>query len=73
MNHFDLTSRVRTAARTLSLRLLAIAALGCGLLLGACSGGGGGGAMSSSGSTTQTTNSGVAMVTLTDMPGDFVT
>ena len=51
-------------------RLLAVTGLGCMLLLAAC--GGGGGSMSS-GTPPPTTTTGTAMVTLTDMPGDFLT
>jgi hypothetical protein len=68
MNTFRLTRRCRNTARNLSLHLLAIAGFSCALLLNAC--GGGGGSMSSSNPTP--TNSGTAMVTLTDMPGDFL-
>lgn len=68
MNTFRLTHRCRNAARNLSVHLLAVAGLGCALLLNAC--GGGGGSMSSSNPTPP--NSGTAMVTLTDMPGDFL-
>jgi hypothetical protein len=54
-----------------TLQLLAIAGFGCALLLSACGGGGG----SMSGSNTMpppASNNGVAMVTITDQPGDFL-
>lgn len=68
MNASELTRRLSNATRHLSLRLLAVAGIGCTLLLGAC--GGGGGSMSSTPPPAGT--SGTAMVTLTDMPGDFL-
>jgi len=69
MNTSELTRRLSNSTRHLSLRLLAVAGIGCTLLLGGC--GGGGGSMSSTPPPSGT--SGTAMVTLTDMPGDFLT
>jgi hypothetical protein len=60
------------AVRTLLLRLIAVAGISCALLLCACSGGGN----SMGGSSTvppPISPNGVAMVTLTDNPGDFLT
>jgi hypothetical protein len=73
MNAFDLTRRLSNATRHVSMRLLAVSGLGCMLLLGACSGGGGSGGSMSSGTPPPPATSGTAMVTLTDMPGDFLT
>ncbi len=70
MNAFDLTRRLANPMRRLSVRLLAVSGIGCMLLLGAC--GGGGGSMSS-GTPPPASTTGSAMVTLTDMPGDFLT
>ena len=71
MNQIAMTRRVRHGARDFSLRWLASLGLGCTLMLAAC--GGGGGSMSSSNMTPPPSSSnGVAMVTLTDMPGDFL-
>jgi uncharacterized protein DUF4382 len=67
MNAFKATRRCRETARQLSLRLFALAGLAGALLVNAC----GGGAPMSMSHPTPTTN-GTAMVTLTDMPGDFV-
>src|SRR5690349_15068080 len=67
MNAFKVTRRCREMARQLSLRLFAFAGLAGALLVNAC----GGGAPTSMSHPTPTTN-GTAMVTLTDMPGDFV-
>ncbi|HEV2286102.1 MAG TPA: DUF4382 domain-containing protein [Steroidobacteraceae bacterium] len=66
MNTSELTRRLSNATRHLSLRLLAVAGIGCTVLLGAC---GGGGSMNSG---PRPGTNGTAMVTLTDMPGDFL-
>lgn len=68
MNTLHVAERCRTAARRHSLRLLAAAGISCALLVNAC---GGGGSMSMN-PPPPPTNSGTAMVTLTDMPGDFL-
>jgi hypothetical protein len=60
----------RCAWRSLALQPLTIAALSCALLLAACSGGGG--SMSGMSTPPPATANGVAMVTLTDQPGDFL-
>jgi len=65
MNALQLMRRWRDAARQHSLRLLAAAGLTGALLVNAC-GGGAPTSMNPPG------NTGTAMVTLTDMPGDFV-
>jgi Domain of unknown function (DUF4382) len=70
MNAFDLTRRLSNTMRRLSMRLLAAGGIGCMLLLSAC--GGGGGSMSN-GTPPPPATGGTAMVTLTDMPGDFLT
>ena len=69
MNALHFVRRCWNAAHQHSLHLLAIAGLGCALLVNAC--GGGGGSMSMN-PPPPPTNTGTAMVTLTDMPGDFV-
>jgi hypothetical protein len=59
-----------TAVRTFLLRLLAVAGISCALALSACSGGG-----SMSGATSNppmSTAKGVAMITLSDAPGDLL-
>lgn len=56
--------------RSLSLTLICTAGLSCALLLAACSGGGG--SMSGMSTPPPPTTNGVAMVTLTDQPGDFL-
>ncbi len=58
--------------RNLALQLLAIAGFSCALLLSACGGGGGGSMGSSSTVPPPTSSNGMAMVTLTDQPGDFL-
>jgi len=70
MNALHHVGRCWNAAYQHSLHLLAIAGLGCALLVNAC-GGGGGGSMSMN-SPPPPVNTGTAMVTLTDMPGDFL-
>lgn len=66
MNTLHVTERRGHAARQLLVRLLAVAGLSGALLLNACGGG-------STGMTQPPpTNMGTAMVTLTDMPGDFL-
>jgi hypothetical protein len=67
MNAFKVTRRCRETARQLSLRLFAVAGLAGALLVNAC----GGGAPTSM-NPPPPSNTGTAMVTLTDMPGDFV-
>jgi hypothetical protein len=66
MNALRLTRRCWNAARPLSLRLAAVAGLSCALLVNACGGGGASMSMNPAPAT------GTAMVTLTDMPGDFL-
>ncbi len=68
MNTLHLAGRCWNAARQHSLRLFAVAGFTCTLLVNAC--GGGGGSMSMN--PPPPTNAGTAMVTLTDMPGDFL-
>jgi hypothetical protein len=68
MNTPHLVERCRNAARRHSLRLVAVAGLTGALLVNACGGGGG----SSSMNPPPMGNTGTAMVTLTDMPGDFL-
>jgi len=68
MNALHLARRCWNAARQLSLPLAAVAGLSCALLVNAC--GGGGGSMSMNPPPPGST--GTAMVTLTDMPGDFL-
>jgi len=68
MNTLHLLARSRNAARRHSLRLFAVAGLTAALLVNACGGGGG----SSSMNPPPMSNTGTAMVTLTDMPGDFL-
>jgi hypothetical protein len=63
--------RAHSAVCAFSVRLLAVAGVSCALLLGACSGGGSMGG--SSGSPPASGNNGVAMITLTDAPGDLLT
>jgi len=70
MNQIGPTRRIRHVARDFSLRLLGSLGLACTLILAACSGGGG--SMSSSTTPPPSSSNGVAMVTLTDMPGDFL-
>jgi Domain of unknown function (DUF4382) len=71
MNILHVGHRGFSAVRAFSLRLFATAGISCALLLAACSGGG---SMSGSGTMPPTSSSnGVAMVTLTDNPGDFLT
>lgn len=65
MNALLVTRRCGNTARRFSLRLAAVASLSCALLVNAC--GGGGAPMSMNPAPT-----GTAMVTLTDMPGDFL-
>ena len=66
MNTLHLAARCWTAARQHSLRLFAIAGFAGALLVNAC---GGGGSMSMNPPPTST---GTAIVTLSDMPGDFL-
>ena len=66
MNPRHLTRGCWNAARQLSLHLAALAGLGCALLLNSC----GGGAATSMNPPPAPT--GTAMVTLTDIPGDFL-
>jgi len=65
MNALQLLRRGWNAARRYALRLFAVAGLTGALLINAC----GGGAPTSM---NPPSNTGTAMVTLTDMPGDFV-
>jgi uncharacterized protein DUF4382 len=67
MNALHLARRCWNAAHQHSLHLLAIAGLGCALLVNACGGG-----ASTSMNPPPPANTGTAMVTLTDMPGDFL-
>src|SRR5579862_1755913 len=69
MNAFDLTRRLSNTMRRLPSRLLAVSGIGAMLLLAACCGGGG---SMSNGTPPPPASSGTAMVTLTDMPGDFL-
>ena len=68
MNTLQLAARCGRTARQLSVRLLVVTGLAGALLVNAC--GGGGGSMSMN--QPPPTNTGTAMVTLTDMPGDFL-
>ena len=68
MNTLHFVARCWNAARRHSLRLCAVAGLTGALLVNACGGGGG----SSSMNPPPMSNTGTAMVTLTDMPGDFL-
>src|SRR5215472_17041231 len=65
MNALQLLRRCWSTARQHSLRFFAVAGLSSALLVNACSGGGAPTSMNSP-------PTGTAMVTLTDMPGDFV-
>ncbi len=69
MNTLEVGHRLFGAVRTFSLRLLVIAGIGCALLVGACSGGGSMGGSNSN--PAPGSSQGVAMITLTDNPGDF--
>ena len=66
MNALDVDRRRWNAVRQLSLHLVAVAGLTGALLVGACSSGSG------SMNPPPPANTGTAMVTLTDMPGDFL-
>jgi hypothetical protein len=65
MNALLITRRCGNTARRFSLRLAAVASLSCALLVNACGGGGAPTSMNPA-------PTGTAMVTLTDMPGDFL-
>lgn len=67
MSALDLARRCWNAARHHSLRLFAVGGFSCALLVNACGGG-----ASTSMNPPPPVNAGTAMVTLTDMPGDFL-
>lgn len=67
MNTPSVRRNARRASARLSVRLFALAAAAAALAVGGC--GGGGGSMSMN---PPPNNTGMAMVTITDMPGDFL-